>query len=591
MLYAIDVLESLDKRNLITPLLLYHESPQVRARALTALAAAPRELASNGGPNIQRMLADEHSEVRAAAVGALAAIGDESETELVRPYLSDANPRLARHRGRGAGAQPARRRPAGRRGDAGAARRRSRPDAARRAARGGDRAAADSRSAASPACWSRCSTTRTRASPRRRCAACGERGRSEFLFVPALDLAAAQPPPEGRGARRAGRLRRGGGRRARALPARSRDEDIWVRRHIPATLARIPSRSRWTCWSRRSTARPTASCATSWCRRSSGCAASTPQLDLRDPSRSRRCSCARARATSTTCRCTTTCSRKAAPADRRAAGRGARARRSRGRATASSCCSACSTRGATSRRRAGRSSTATRAPRPSASEYLDNVLSSAFRRRLMPMLEDMPLDGTRAQGQRAAQDAPARRRRDAAAADQRRGRGGVGRGHRLRRPPSSSRALADDIEHVLAHRDVQRLARLRGRVVDAGRLPDAGRSRAARCGSSRCPRSRWPTACARIPIFARRHGRRAVPHRAHRPTGAPRAGQVALPGGQVPDRPPPPARRTGVAARRRPTARRATCGRRRRSASRKCSKAARIAGDGARPPRRRSACS
>ena len=30
VLYAIDVLESLDKRNLITPLLLYHESPKVR---------------------------------------------------------------------------------------------------------------------------------------------------------------------------------------------------------------------------------------------------------------------------------------------------------------------------------------------------------------------------------------------------------------------------------------------------------------------------------------------------------------------------------------------------------------------------------
>ena len=44
--YAIDVLESLDKRNLITPLLLYHESPKVRARALTALSAAPREVAA-----------------------------------------------------------------------------------------------------------------------------------------------------------------------------------------------------------------------------------------------------------------------------------------------------------------------------------------------------------------------------------------------------------------------------------------------------------------------------------------------------------------------------------------------------------------
>ena len=38
VVYAIDVLESIDKRNLVTPLLLYHEAPVVRRRAL----AAPR---------------------------------------------------------------------------------------------------------------------------------------------------------------------------------------------------------------------------------------------------------------------------------------------------------------------------------------------------------------------------------------------------------------------------------------------------------------------------------------------------------------------------------------------------------------------
>ena len=34
VVYAIDLLESLDKRHLVTPLLLHHESPEVRARAL-----------------------------------------------------------------------------------------------------------------------------------------------------------------------------------------------------------------------------------------------------------------------------------------------------------------------------------------------------------------------------------------------------------------------------------------------------------------------------------------------------------------------------------------------------------------------------
>ena len=93
--YAIDVLESLDKRNLITPLLLYHESPKVRARALTALSAAPREVAAKWRAGVQRMLGDESAEVRAAAVGALATLGGEAQTDLVRPYLDDANPRIA----------------------------------------------------------------------------------------------------------------------------------------------------------------------------------------------------------------------------------------------------------------------------------------------------------------------------------------------------------------------------------------------------------------------------------------------------------------------------------------------------------------
>ena len=48
VLYAIEILESLDKRNLITPLLLYHPSAAVRARALQALAGVKPEIASSG---------------------------------------------------------------------------------------------------------------------------------------------------------------------------------------------------------------------------------------------------------------------------------------------------------------------------------------------------------------------------------------------------------------------------------------------------------------------------------------------------------------------------------------------------------------
>jgi hypothetical protein len=45
VVYAIDVLESLDKRNLVTPLLLYHEAPVVRMRALRALGAVRSDIA------------------------------------------------------------------------------------------------------------------------------------------------------------------------------------------------------------------------------------------------------------------------------------------------------------------------------------------------------------------------------------------------------------------------------------------------------------------------------------------------------------------------------------------------------------------
>jgi AAA family ATP:ADP antiporter len=238
VLYAIDVLESLDKRNLITPLLLYHESPKVRARALTALAAAPRELASKWRTNVHRMLADEHSEVRAAAVGALAAIGDESEAELVRPYLSDNNPRLA--------------------ATAAVVLARSSREADRQAAEATlARLAADTtgRSAARrevaialrqiPDAHFAGLLVPLLLDPNPRVAeeamrSVRQAGRSEFLFVPALVSLLRNRRLKGP----AREVLVGYGEEViDALEhfLRDKDEDVWVRRHIPATLARIPS--------------------------------------------------------------------------------------------------------------------------------------------------------------------------------------------------------------------------------------------------------------------------------------------------------------------------------------------------------------
>jgi AAA family ATP:ADP antiporter len=91
VIYAIDVLESLDKRNLVTPLLLYHEAPVVRERTLRALAAGSAE---RWAPQIQRALSDPEGRVRAAALRALASIGNEDAVAHARPLLANSDPRI-----------------------------------------------------------------------------------------------------------------------------------------------------------------------------------------------------------------------------------------------------------------------------------------------------------------------------------------------------------------------------------------------------------------------------------------------------------------------------------------------------------------
>ena len=102
----------------------------------------------------------------------------------------------------------------------------------------------------------------------------------------------------------------------------------------------------------------------------------------------------------------------------------------------------------------GRSSTATARGRASASEYLDNILSSPLRKQVLPVLEDMPRDERVRRGNALLKTRP----RDveetllqlindddpvtaAMAID-------VVREQKMW-------SLADDVEHVLAHRDVK----------------------------------------------------------------------------------------------------------------------------------------
>jgi ATP:ADP antiporter, AAA family len=239
VVYAIDVLESIDKRNLVTPLLLYHEAPVVRRRALSALGAVRSDIAEQWVPHIRRMLGDADAGVRAAAIGALSSIAHEDAATLARPMLTDQDPRI---RATAAVAL------------AGSAR-------------------AEDRDEAELALLDLTSDTRDEARIARRDVAIAIRQiadpRFRRLLIPLLYDPApgvADEAMESVHATDTGdfifvptlvsllRNRRLKGRARTALVSygepvveslafflRDADEDIWVRRHIPGTLAQIPS--------------------------------------------------------------------------------------------------------------------------------------------------------------------------------------------------------------------------------------------------------------------------------------------------------------------------------------------------------------
>jgi ATP/ADP translocase/HEAT repeat protein/CRP-like cAMP-binding protein len=94
VLHAIDLLESLERRRLITPLLLYHGSPLVRARTLRCLAALSSDVAASWLPAVERLLADEDADVRAEAVRAISTIRGPEAASLLRRHLTDSDPRM-----------------------------------------------------------------------------------------------------------------------------------------------------------------------------------------------------------------------------------------------------------------------------------------------------------------------------------------------------------------------------------------------------------------------------------------------------------------------------------------------------------------
>jgi AAA family ATP:ADP antiporter len=96
VIYAIDMLEALDKRHLVSPLLLHHESPRVRVRALAALDATRPDIAARWRDRVEQIVHDaDDVDVRAAALRALAALSHEDASVTVRRYVDDAEPRVA----------------------------------------------------------------------------------------------------------------------------------------------------------------------------------------------------------------------------------------------------------------------------------------------------------------------------------------------------------------------------------------------------------------------------------------------------------------------------------------------------------------
>ncbi len=94
VLYSMEMLETLDKRHLITPLLLHHDSAKVRIRALAALETSGAERAAAWLPTVERMIKDADAGVRAAAVGALGVLAPDGARARLHRSLDDADPRV-----------------------------------------------------------------------------------------------------------------------------------------------------------------------------------------------------------------------------------------------------------------------------------------------------------------------------------------------------------------------------------------------------------------------------------------------------------------------------------------------------------------
>jgi ATP/ADP translocase/HEAT repeat protein/CRP-like cAMP-binding protein len=239
VIYALDLLESLDKRHLVSPLMLYHEAPDVRARVLRLAESSGPTGAERWTRGIERGLTDADGDVRNAAVRALAAVRGQDAAELMRPYLKDKDPALVvtAASALAGSANPADVEAATAAfrtlsGDARGQRARTRMEVAHALGRVTN---PDFRPLLVPLMFD-ADLDVARAAIQ----SAGKLGAGDVLFVPPLVSLLRN------------RLLKGAARDVLVgygesiVPMlvyflKDKEEDLWVRRHIPATLARIPS--------------------------------------------------------------------------------------------------------------------------------------------------------------------------------------------------------------------------------------------------------------------------------------------------------------------------------------------------------------
>ena len=91
VLHSLEILDANGRGNLVPPLLLYHDDPDVRRRTLQVLSTQGRV---DAAPLVERRLQDDHPGVRAEAIRVLTGFWEGNVSEMMLPRLHEPDPRV-----------------------------------------------------------------------------------------------------------------------------------------------------------------------------------------------------------------------------------------------------------------------------------------------------------------------------------------------------------------------------------------------------------------------------------------------------------------------------------------------------------------